>query len=82
MLELLLSTIYSVRLRKWDPLLECIRKIIPFAFVYDHVNYACYLSATLDKMLELEKLFPEVHQQFQAGKFAAQLTNDNPFLRC
>ena len=81
MVELLLSTIYSVRIGKWDLLLECIRKIIPFTFVYDHVNYARYLPAMLGEMLELEKLIPEVYQQFQAAKFAAQLTNDNPFLR-
>ena len=79
MVELLLSTIYSVRLGKWDLLIECIRKIIPFAFVYDHVNYACYLPAMLGEMLELEKLFPEVHQQFQADEFAVQPTNDNHF---
>ena len=36
----------------------------------------------LGKMLELEKLFPDFHQQFEAGKFAVQLTNDNPFSRC
>ena len=82
MVELLLSTIYSVRLGKWDLLLECIRKIIPLAFVYDHVNYARYLPAMLGEMLELEELFQEVHQQFQAGEFAAQLTYDNPFSKC
>ena len=82
MVELLLSTIYSVRLGKWDLLLKCICKIIPFAFVYEHVNYACYLPAMLGEMLELKKLFLEVHQQFRAGKFAVQLTNDNPFSRC
>ena len=82
MVELLLSTIYSVRLGKWDLLLECIRKIIPFSFVYDHVNYTRYLPVMLGEMLELEKLFSEVHQQFQADKFAAQLTNDNLFSRC
>ena len=82
MVELLLSTIYSVRLGKWDLLLECVPKIIPFAFAYDHVNYARYLPAMLGEILELEKLFPEVHQQFQVGKFAAQLTKDNPFSKC
>ena len=54
MVELLLSMIYSVRLGTWDLLLEHIRKIIPFAFVYDHVNYARYLPAMLGEMLELE----------------------------
>ena len=82
MVQLLLLTIYTVRLGKWDLLCKCMRKITPFAFVYDHVNYARYLPAMLRAMLELEKLFPEVHQQFQAGKFAAQLTNDKPFSRC
>ena len=47
----------------------------------NHVNYARYLPAILGEMLKLEKLFPKVHQQFQAGKFAAHLTNDNPFSR-
>ena len=82
MVPLLLLTINTVRLGKWDLLLKCMRKITPFAFVYDHVNYARYLPAMLRPMLELEKLFPEVHQQFQAGKFPAQLTNDRPFSRC
>ena len=82
MVEFLLSTIYSVRHGKWDLLLECKRKIIPFAFVYDHVNYARYLPAMLGEMLELETLFPELHQQFQSGKFAAQLANNNPISRC
>ena len=52
------------------------------AFVYNHVNYARSFPAMIGEMLELEKLFPEVHQQFQAGKFAAQLINDNLFSRC
>ena len=82
MVKLLLSAIYSVRLGKWNLLLECIRKIISFAFVYNHVNYVRSFPAMIGEMLELEKLFPEVHQQFQAGKFAAQLINDNLFSRC
>jgi len=61
MIELPPSTIYSVRLGKWNLLLECIRKIIPFAFVSDHTNYARFMPAMLGEMFELEKKFPEIH---------------------
>jgi len=41
--------------------IECIRKIIPFAFVSDHTNYARFMPAMLGEMFELEKKFPEIH---------------------
>ena len=65
MVELLLSMIYSVRLGTWDLLLEYIRKIIPFAFVYDHVNYARYLPAMLGEMLELESFLQKFTNNYK-----------------
>ena len=76
MVDLLLNTIYSVRSGKWELLLECIRDIIPFAFAYDNLNYARYLTGMLGDMLALPTDFPEIYQEFIQGNFAAQLSNN------
>lgn len=82
MVDLLLATIYSVRSGNWNLLLECIHLIIPFAFAYDNINYARYLTAMLGEMLSLESHFPEIYKEFQAGNFAAQLSDHKAFSRC
>ena len=70
MMEFLLSLIYSVRLGKWDLLLECIRSIIPFTFAYDHINnYASYLPVLLGEMLSLEDDYPDIYERFKAGRY-------------
>ena len=76
MVDLLLNTIYSVRSGKWELLLECVRDIIPYAFAYDNLNYARYLTGMLGDMLSLPTDFPEVYEEFIQAKFAAQLTNN------
>ena len=50
MVGLLLNTIYACRLGRWELPLECIRNIIPYAFAYNHVNYARYLTVMLGDM--------------------------------
>lgn len=75
MAELLLNIIYACRAGSWELLLECIRDVIPFAFAYDHINYARYLSVMLGDMLSLEEDFPEIYRQCCQGNFAAQLTD-------
>ena len=77
---LLLNTIYAYRAGKWDLLLECIRKVIPYAFAYDHMNYARYLTVMLGDMLSLEEEFPVVYSQCISGNFDAQLSS-NAFSR-
>ena len=80
MVELLLNTIYACRAGKWVLLLECICDIIPYAFAYDHINYARYLTVMLGDMLSLKNEFPDVQNECISGKFAAQLS-DNAFSR-
>ena len=75
MVGLLFNTIYVCRLGRWELLLECIRDIIPYAFAYDHVNYARYLTVMLGDMLSLKETFPEVYHQCVSGNFAAQLSD-------
>ena len=75
MVGLLLNIIYSCRLGRLELLLEFIRQVIPYAFAYDHVNYARYLTAMLGEMLSLEEQFPEVYHQCIPGNFAGELSD-------
>ena len=61
MTVLLLSLIYSVRLGKWDLLIECIRSIILFTFANDHIYYVRYLPILLGEMLSLEDDYPDIY---------------------
>ena len=79
MVELLLSTIYLIRSGDWKLLLECIRRILPYTFAFDHINYARYLSAMLGDILQLPNDFPDVYEEFMGGKWAAQLTENSTF---
>ena len=42
MVDILLNTIYAIRLGEWELLLECIRDMLPYVFAYDKINYARY----------------------------------------
>ena len=81
MIELLLNTIYSIRSGQWELILECLGEVIPFAFAYGHHNYSRYLTIMLGDMLSIPEEFPEVHQEFMEGKFAAQLLENRKFSR-
>ena len=81
MVELLLNTIYSIRSGDWELLLECIRRILPYTFAYDNINYARYLTAMLGDMLQLPIDFPEIHEEFMRGNFAAQICDNSKFSR-
>ena len=79
MSEILLNTIYSLRSGHFELLVECIRSIIPFAFAYDHINYARYLTAMHADFIKLPEEFPSIHQEFMDGNFVAQLTEGSKF---
>ena len=81
MVELLLSTIYSIRSSDWELLLECIRRILPYTFAFDHINYAHYVSVMLGDMFQLPNDFPDVYEEFMGETFAAQLTENSKFSR-
>ena len=79
--ELLLITIYSIRYGDWKLLLQCITRILPYTFAFDHVSYVRYLSAMLGDKLPLPNDFPDVYKNFVGRKFTAQLTENSTFLR-
>lgn len=80
MVDILLNIIYACRAGNGDLLIECIRKVIPYAFGYDNIIYARYLSAMLGDMLTLEEDHPEVYAEFCSGNFTVQLS-ENKFSR-
>ena len=79
MVELLLNAILSVRSGDWHLFVTCVKDIIPYTFAYDNINYARYLTAMFSEMLTLEDDFPDIYEEFVAGNFAVQLSNDGRF---
>ena len=81
MVELLLSIIYSIRYGDWKLLLQCITRILPYTFAFDHINYVRYLSAMLGDKLPLPNDFQMSPRTFMARRFVVQLTENSNFLR-
>ena len=82
MVEILLNTILlSVRSGDWHLFMTCVKDIIPYTFAYGNINYARYLTAMFSEMLTLEDDFSEIYEEFVAGNFAVQLSNDGRFSR-
>ena len=79
MVELLLSTIHLIWSADWELLLECIRRVAPYRFAFDHINYARYLPVMLGDILQLPNDFPDVYEKCLGGKFAVQLTENSEF---
>ena len=52
-----------------------------YTCVYDNINYARYLTAMFSEMLTLEDDFPKIYEEFVAGNFAGQLSNNGRFSR-
>ena len=69
MVQLLLLFIRSMRTADWQLHLHCIRKMLPFMFAYDHVNYSRFLSKFWCDMTVLKDTNPEAHEQLQNGAF-------------
>ena len=80
MVKLLLNTIYSIRYGDWKLLLQCITRILPYTFAFDHINYVRYLSVELRDKLLLPNDFPDVYENFLRRKFAAPLTENSTIL--
>lgn len=50
-------------------LLESLRDAAPYAFAYENVHYARFLTTILCKILQLKDTHPEVYQSFMEGNF-------------
>lgn len=81
MVEVLLGLLRASREGNWELHLSSIRKMLPWCFAYDHINYARYLSSYLQEMSNLEENHPDVVSYFRSGGFSVQIGDDNPFGR-
>ena len=82
MVELLLDLIRSYRESDWHLHLHTIRRLIPWCFAYDHVNYARYLSVYYGQMIHLNETHPDVYEHFTTNRgFSVQRGTTNPFAK-
>ena len=81
MTQILLNIIFATRSGNWELLIESLRDVVPYAFAYDNINYARYLTTMLGEMLQLEDTHPEVYRSFMDGNFSVQLSDRNTFGR-
>ena len=59
--------------------LECIKKMLPWFFAYDHTNHARYLPVYLAHMILLPETHPEAHALLENGDFGVQQTMSHGF---
>lgn len=69
MIELLLHMIRASREGNWELHLSCVRKMLPWCFSYNAINYARYMSAYYSDMTSLPDEHPQVHEFMRNGGF-------------
>ena len=77
--EILLNLLRASRERDWELHLSAIRKMIPWCFAHDNLNYARYLSAYVSEMSHLEEENPDAFKYLKPGGFSVQIGEGNPF---
>ena len=77
--EILLNLLRASREADWELHLSAIRKMIPWCFAHDNLNYARYLLAYVCEMSHLEEEHPEAFKYLRSGGFSVQIGEGNPF---
>lgn len=62
---LLLSFVRAVREGNFSLYKECLKKMMPWFFAFDHSNYARWVAVHLKDMEELAQKVPSVYEEFQ-----------------
>jgi hypothetical protein len=75
---LLLSFVRSLREGKYNLFRECLKQMLPWFFLFDHPNYARWLSVHVADLELLPTSAPDVHAEFCNGNFALRKTQ-KPF---
>ena len=78
MVEILLNFLRASREGDWELHQSAIRKMIPWCFAYDNLNYARELSAYVSEMSHLEEEHPEAFKYIKSGGFSVQIGEENP----
>ena len=79
--RVLLALIRSSREENWLLHLDAIRKMIPWCFAYDKVDYARYLPVYLADMPKIQTDQPDVHRGLMTSYFLVQLSEESTFGR-
>ena len=81
MVEIMLGLLHADWEGNWYLHLACIRRMIPWCFAMDKINYSRYLSVYLHQMTHLEEVCPELHAHSLRGGFSGQRKQGNSFGR-
>ena len=72
---ILLSFVRSLRQGNFELYIESLKKLAPWMFALDHINYARWLPVHLRDVLLLKHKHPEICAAFQDGGFVVQPSN-------
>ena len=72
-----LTFLRSIRSSNFENYIGALKKLIPWFFALNRTNYARWLSVHIRDMQELEVKHPELVNEFSAGKFTFQKTNNS-----
>ena len=62
----------SIREGDFHLYIAALKKLVPWCFALDHINYARWLPVHLKDMISLEKCHPDVFKEFMNGKFVVK----------
>ncbi|KAK3758979.1 hypothetical protein RRG08_005605 [Elysia crispata] len=71
-----LTFVKALRTADFKLYLEVLLQLIPWVFALDRIHYARNLPIHLRDMIALEELHPAIHNEFIAGRFVGQKTNN------
>uniref|UniRef100_UPI00358FFA87 uncharacterized protein n=1 Tax=Myxine glutinosa TaxID=7769 RepID=UPI00358FFA87 len=74
--EVILLFLRGTREANWELHLASVRRMLPWVFAYDHLNYSRYLPVYWLEMSDLATTHPTIHQQCLEGDFAVQRSNN------
>ena len=72
MVEVLLHFLRGTREGNWNLHLASVRRMLPWIFANDHINYSRYLPVYWLEMRDLPTTHPVLHQQCMEGHFTVQ----------
>ena len=75
---LILMFIRSESERVFTLYVQVLKSIVKYIFVFNHYNYARWLTIHVDDLMKLELVCPNVYKEFCSGNFVVQKTI-NPF---
>lgn len=75
---IILQFVRSIRKGDFTLYVDSLRRLVPWFFALDHINYARWLSVHIRDLANLGKMHPKLLEHFNAGLFVAR-TSNRPF---